>query len=125
MLDAIKNLLTLLTTELYDPIYNAFIDNQLMKNVLSIINKILNAIFKLWNNENVIELTISDISTILTITVLILLLYVVIKLFVQMFKAITESINDIKPYSIFGSDCSTILMADKTAWAMGLVIINR
>ena len=64
---------------------------------LSIINKILNAIFKLWNNENVIELTISDISTILTITVLILLLYVVIKLFVQMFKAITESINDIKP----------------------------
>ena len=35
------------------------------------------------------------------------------------------SINDIKPYSIFGSDCSTILMADKTAWAMGLVIINR
>lgn len=97
MLDAIKNLLTLLTTELYDPIYNAFIDNQLMKNFLSIINKILNAIFKLWNSENVIELTISDISTILTIAVLILLLYVVIKLFVQMFKAITESINDIKP----------------------------
>ena len=97
MLDAIKNLLNLLKTELYDPLYNAFIDNQLMKNVLSIINKILNAIFKLWNNENVIELTISDISTILTITVLILLLYVVIKLFVQMFRAITDSINDIKP----------------------------
>ena len=97
MLDAIKNLLNLLKTELYDPIYNAFIDNQLMKNVLSIINKILNAIFKLWNNSNVIEITISDISTILTIAVLILLLYVVIKLFVQMFKAITESINDIKP----------------------------
>lgn len=97
MLDAIKNLLTLLTAELYDPIYNAFIDNQLMKNVLSIINKILNAIIKLWNNENVIELTISDISTILTIIVLILLLYIVIKLFVQMFKAITESINDIQP----------------------------
>ena len=35
------------------------------------------------------------------------------------------SINDIKPYSIFGSDCSTILMADKTAWAKGMVIINR
>lgn len=97
MLEAIKNLLNLLKTELYDPLYNAFIDNQLIKNVLSIINKILNAIFKLWNNENVIELTISDISTILTITVLILLLYVVIKLFVQMFKAITESINDIQP----------------------------
>ena len=97
MLDAIKNLLNLLKTELYDPLYNAFIDNQLMNNVLNIINKILNAIFKLWNNENVIELTISDISTILTITVLILLLYVVIKLFVQMFKAITESINDVKP----------------------------
>ena len=97
MLDAIKNLLNLLKTELYDPLYNAFIDNQLMNNVLNIINKILNAIFKLWNNENVIELTISDISTILTITVLILLLYVVIKLFVQMFRAITDSINDIKP----------------------------
>lgn len=35
------------------------------------------------------------------------------------------SINDIKPYSIFGSDCSTILMADKTAWAKAMVIINR
>ena len=97
MLESIKNLLTLLTTELYDPIYNAFIDNQLMNNVLNIINKILNAIFKLWNNQNVIELTISDISTTFTIIVLVLLLYVVIKLFVQMFRAITDSINDIKP----------------------------
>ena len=97
MLEAIKNLLTLLTTELYDPIYNAFIDNQLMNNVLNIINKILNAIFKLWNNQNVIELTISDISTGLTIVVLVLLLYVLIKLFVQMFRAITDSVNDIKP----------------------------
>lgn len=97
MLDAIKNLLNLLITELYDPIYNAFINNQLMNNVLNIINKILNAIFKLWNNENVIDINMSDISTTLTIIVLILLLYVVVKLFVQMFKAITDSVNDIKP----------------------------
>lgn len=97
MQEAIQNLLNLLITELYNPIYNAFIDNVLMKNVLSIINKILNAIFKLWNNENVIELTMSDLSTTLTIIVLVLLLYVVIKLFVQMFRAITDSINDIKP----------------------------
>ena len=97
MQEAIQNLLNLLITELYNPIYNAFIDNVLMKNVLSIINKILNAIFKLWNNENVIELNMSDISTTLTIIVLILLLYVVIKLFISMFKAITDSINDIKP----------------------------
>ena len=97
MLDAIKNLLNLLKTELYDPLYNAFIDNQLMNNVLNIINKILNAIFKLWNNENVIEINMIDISTALTFIVLVLLLYVVIKLFVQMFKAITDSINDIKP----------------------------
>ena len=97
MLDAIKNLLNLLKTELYDPLYNAFINNQLMNNVLNIINKILNAIFKLWNNENVIEINMIDISTALTIIVLVLLLYVVIKLFVQMFKAITDSINDIKP----------------------------
>ena len=97
MLEAIQNLLNLLITELYDPIYNAFINNQLMNNVLNIINKILNAIFKLWNNQNVIEINMSDISTTLTISVLILLLYVVIKLFVQMFKAITDSINDIKP----------------------------
>ena len=97
MLDAIKNLLNLLKTELYDPLYNAFIDNQLMNNVLNIINKILNAIFKLWNNENVIEINMIDISTALTIIVLVLLLYVVIKLFVQMFRAITDSINDIKP----------------------------
>ena len=97
MLDAIQNLLNLLITELYDPIYNAFINNQLMNNVLNIINKILNAIFKLWNNENVIEINMSDISTTLTIIVLVLLLYVVIKLFVQMFRAITDSINDIKP----------------------------
>ena len=97
MLDAIKNLLNLLKTELYDPLYNAFIDNQLMNNVLNIINKILNAIFKLWNNENVIEINMIDISTALTIIVLVLLLYVVIKLFVQMFKAITDSIIDINP----------------------------
>ena len=51
MLDAIKNLLNLLKTELYDPFYNAFIDNELINNVLNVINKILNAIFKLWNNE--------------------------------------------------------------------------
>ena len=97
MLDAIKNLLNLLKTELYDPFYNAFIDNELINNVLNVINKILNAIFKLWNNQNVVEFTISDISTILTICVLILVLSIIIKLFVQMFKAITESINDIKP----------------------------
>ena len=97
MLDAIQNLLNLLITELYDPIYNAFINNQLMNNVLNVINKILNAIFKLWNNENVIEINMIDISTALTIIVLVLLLYVVIKLFVQMFRAITDSINDIKP----------------------------
>ncbi len=97
MLEAIQNLLNLLITELYDPIYNAFINNQLMNNVLNIINKILNAIFKLWNNQNVIEINMSDISTTLTIIVLILLLYVVIKLFIQMFKAITDSINDINP----------------------------
>ena len=94
---AIQNLLNLLITELYDPIYNAFINNKLMNNVLNIINKILNAIFKLWNNENVIEINMSDISTTLTLIVLVLLLYVVIKLFVQMFRAITDSINDIKP----------------------------
>ena len=97
MLEAIKNLLNLLITELYDPIYNAFIDNELINNVLNIINKILNAIFKLWNNNNTIEINTSDVSTILTIIVLILLLSVIIKLFVSMFKAITESINDIKP----------------------------
>ena len=45
MLDAIKNLLNLLKTELYEPFYNAFIDNELIKNVLNVINKILNAIF--------------------------------------------------------------------------------
>ena len=97
MLEAIQNLLNLLITELYEPIYNAFINNQLMNNVLNIINKILNAILKLWNNQNVIEINMTDISTTLTISVLILLLCVVIKLFVQMFKAITDSINDIKP----------------------------
>ena len=97
MLEAIQNLLNLLITELYDPIYNAFVNNQLMNNVLNTINKILNAIFKLWNNENVIEINMIDISTALTIIVLVLLLYVVIKLFVQMFRAITDSINDIKP----------------------------
>lgn len=97
MLDAIKNLLNLLKTELYDPFYNAFIDNELINNVLNVINKILNAIFKLWNNQNVVEFTISDISTILTICVLILVLSIIIKLFVQMFRAITDSINDIKP----------------------------
>lgn len=97
MLDAIKNLLNLLKTELYEPMYNAFIDNELINNVLTIINKILNAIFKLWNSENVIEITTSDISTALTIVVLVLLLYVVIKLFIQMFRAITDSINDINP----------------------------
>ena len=97
MREAIKNLLNLLKTELYDGLYNAFIDNQLMNNVLNISNKILNAIFKLWNNENVIEINMIDISTALTIIVLVLLLYVVIKLFVQMFRAITDSINDIKP----------------------------
>ena len=97
MLDAIKNLLNLLKTELYDPFYNAFIDNELINNILNVINKILNAIFKLWNNQNVVEFTISDISTILTLCVLILVLSIIIKLFIQMFKAITESINDIKP----------------------------
>ena len=97
MLDAIKNLLALLINELYEPIYNAFLDNKLINNALNILNKILNAIIKLWNNENVIEINISDISTIITIIVLILLLYIVIKLFVQMFRAITDSINDIKP----------------------------
>lgn len=97
MLDAIKNLLNLLKTELYDPIYNAFVDNELINNVLNVINKILNAIFKLWNNQNVIEITTSDIATGLTIIVLVLLLYVVIKLFVQMFRSITDSINDINP----------------------------
>ena len=97
MLEAIKNLLNLLITELYDPIYNAFIDNELINNVLNIINKILNAVFKLWNNNNTIEITTSDISTILTIIVLILLVSVVVKLFISMFNAITESINDIKP----------------------------
>ena len=64
MQEAIQNLLNLLITELYDPIYNAFIDNVLMKNVLSIINKILNAIFKLWNNENVIHKLIINKSII-------------------------------------------------------------
>ena len=97
MLDAIKNLLNLLKTELYDPFYNAFIGNELINNVLNVINKILNAIFKLWNNQNVVEFTISDITTILTICVLILVLSIIIKLFVQMFRAITDSINDIKP----------------------------
>ena len=82
MLDAIKNLLNLLKTELYDPFYNAFIDNELINNVLNVINKILNAIFKLWNNENVIQLNVSDISTALTFIVLILLLYVVIKVYI-------------------------------------------
>ena len=61
MLDAIKNLLNLLKTELYDPFYNAFIDNELINNVLNVINKILNAIFKLWNNEKVIQLNVRDI----------------------------------------------------------------
>lgn len=97
MLEAIENLLNLLIAELYNPIYNAFINNELINNVINLINKVLNSIIKLWNNDNVIELTISDLSTALTISVLILLLYVVIKLFVHMFNAITESINDIKP----------------------------
>lgn len=35
------------------------------------------------------------------------------------------SIGDVKPYSVFGNGCSTILMADKTAWAQAMVIINR
>ena len=44
MLDAIQNLLNLLITELYDPIYNAFINNQLMNNVLNLISTRLNDI---------------------------------------------------------------------------------
>ena len=44
MLEAIKNLLNLLKTELYDPMYNAFIDNELINNVLTIINKISEAV---------------------------------------------------------------------------------
>lgn len=35
------------------------------------------------------------------------------------------SISDIKTYSIFGGSCSTVLIADKTAWAQAIVIINR
>ena len=103
MLDAIKNLLNLLKTELYDPFYNAFIDNQLMNNVLNIINKILNAIFKLWNNENVIELTISDISTALTFIVLILLLYVVIKLLSNLASTSFNVVVALVKYKVFNA----------------------
>lgn len=99
MEQAIIDLITLIKSGLETPILNALNETTPFTQLISFINTTLNAVFKLFNNDNGTAPTISNelIAELLATIVLIYLFLIVIKIFQAIKNAIDQSLTPLTP----------------------------
>lgn len=85
---AFTNFFNFILNEFINPIYNAFVSSNLFKSLFTFFERILSAIFKLWNNDNVLDLS-NDLLLKAFVNFLgVLILYFIIKITISMFNLI-------------------------------------
>lgn len=92
----ILNLLTLIETELLNPLISAFSQSSLINNFLTLINKFLNAMAKLFHADNQLSIESVDLATIFSVLVLWFALWLIIKSFTMIINFIMDAFTDIQ-----------------------------
>lgn len=90
MLEALQDLFTTITTEIYDPLVTTFENNEIINGVIDFINNFINAIF-----GNNLALTANHLAAVLSIVCIILLFILFVDMFLFAFKFIYDNINGI------------------------------
>ena len=92
MEQAIIDLINLIKDGLEQPILNALNSTTPFNQIISFINNLLNAVFKLFNNDNAVIPTISNelIAEVLAMVVLIYLISLIVNLFIAIKNTIVE-----------------------------------
>lgn len=95
MEQAIIDLINLIKNGLEQPILNALNSTIPFNKIITFINNLLNAVFKLFNNDNAVIPTISNelIAEVLAMIVLIYLISLIVNLFIAVKNTIVEYIR--------------------------------
>ena len=95
MEQAIIDLINLIKNGLEQPILNALNSTTPFNQIITFINNLLNAVFKLFNNDNAVIPTISNelIAEVLAMVVLIYLISIIVNLFIAVKNTIVEYIR--------------------------------
>lgn len=85
MLELFQNLLNLLKINIYDPLIEAFTNNEIINNFIDFVNKVFSSIF-----QNSIDLNINNIVSLIAVILLIVVVIIIVNFFIFSFEFIKE-----------------------------------
>lgn len=90
---AFTNFFSFILNNFINPIYNAFVSSNLFNSLFTFIERLLSAIFKLWNNDNTLDLSNDLLLKVFVDFLGVLLLYFIFKITISMFNLIFNTIR--------------------------------
>ena len=98
MYDALTNIFQLIIDNIMNPIRDALNTKRIIQPIVDFLNNILNNIFRMFNNDNVLKYTINNelISAVIGLIVLVLIIeitYAIFKIVFTAFETIEKNIN--------------------------------
>lgn len=98
MYDALVNIFQLIIDNIMNPIRDALNAKRIIQPIVDFLNNILNNLFRMFNNENVLRYTINNelISAVIGLIVLVIIIeitYAIFKIVFTAFETIESNIN--------------------------------
>ena len=98
MYDALANIFRLILNNIIVPLKNALNDTNIIKPILDFSNRLLNNILRLWNDNNALQISITNelISYIIGLIILVIIFeitYAIFKIVFTAFETIEKNIN--------------------------------
>lgn len=98
MYDALVNIFQLIIDNIMNPIRDALNAKRIIQPIVDFLNNILNNLFRMFNNDNVLKYTINNelISAVIGLIVLVIIIeitYAIFKIVFTAFETIEKNIN--------------------------------
>ena len=100
MYDALVNIFQLIIDNIMNPIRDALNAKRIIQPIVDFLNNILNNLFRMFNNDNVLNYTINNelISSIIGLIILVIIIEITYAIFRIVFKAFETIENNINSF---------------------------
>lgn len=93
MEQALINFFNFIKTELVTPIYNGLSQSSIFSDLFDFVSKLIQSIFKLWNNDNAIDVYVDLINKVISQILGLLFIILIIKLFLSVVNVVFNTIK--------------------------------
>ena len=95
MQDALINFFNFIKTELITPIYNALSQSSIFTDLFDFLSKLIQSFFKLWNNDNSIDVYVDLINKVFSQVLGVLFFVLIIKLSISIVNVFISTIKGV------------------------------